>query len=198
MEIAIPGIALGLLYVANNQNKEQENVNENFTSRNALPNTNIPDKNYPSETPVVSSELERTSALSNVNRFNSNGVYTDKYFTQQQPSQSELSKEPEYLSLTGEKVGGDYFHHNNMVPFFGGNLKTSSIHESANESILDNAVGTGSQSTKKQEQSPLFAPGENLQWAHGMPNQSDFIKSRINASNKMANVNPFKQELIPR
>ena len=57
MEIAIPGIALGLLYVANNQNKEQENVNENFTSRNALPNTNIPDKNYPSETPVVSSEL---------------------------------------------------------------------------------------------------------------------------------------------
>ena len=80
MEIAIPGIALGLLYVANNQNKEQENVNENFTSRNALPNTNIPDKNYPSETPVVSSELERTSALSNVNRFNSNGVYTDKYF----------------------------------------------------------------------------------------------------------------------
>ena len=73
MEIAIPGIALGLLYVANNQNKEQEKVNENFTSRNALPNTNIPDKNYPSEIPVVSSELERTSALSNVNRFNSNG-----------------------------------------------------------------------------------------------------------------------------
>ena len=43
MEIAIPGIALGLLYVANNQNKEEEKVNENFTSRSTtLPNTNIP------------------------------------------------------------------------------------------------------------------------------------------------------------
>ena len=63
MEIAIPGIALGLLYVANNQNKEEEKVNENFTSRNALPNTNIPDKNYPTNDMVVSSELEKTSSI---------------------------------------------------------------------------------------------------------------------------------------
>ena len=32
--------------------------------KNALPNTNIPDKNYLSNDTVVSSELERTSALS--------------------------------------------------------------------------------------------------------------------------------------
>ena len=79
MEIAIPGIALGLLYVANNQNKEEEKVNENFTSRNALPNTNIPDKNYPTNDMVVSSELEKTSSISRVNRYDSDGVYTDKY-----------------------------------------------------------------------------------------------------------------------
>ena len=193
MELAIPLVALSGLYVIKNQNKKKED----FSNHSKLPNTNTPDSNYSVENQIESVEPQQTSELSHNNRYdNGGGVYTDKYFTQQQPSQSELSKEPEYLSLTGEKVGGDYFHHNNMVPFFGGNLKTSSIHESANESILDNAVGAGSQSTKKQEQSPLFAPGENLQWAHGMPNQSDFIKSRINASNKMANVNPFKQESV--
>jgi len=43
MELAIPGVALGLLYVVSNQKKDDE-ANESFT--NYLPNTNIPDKNY--------------------------------------------------------------------------------------------------------------------------------------------------------
>ena len=76
MELAIPGVALGLLYVVSKQNGERDNTPENFTGNNGLPNTNIPDKNYPSELPVISSELDKTSALSRVNRFDSNGVYT--------------------------------------------------------------------------------------------------------------------------
>jgi hypothetical protein len=38
MELAIPGVALGLLYVVSNQNKK----NENFTNKqNELPNTDV-------------------------------------------------------------------------------------------------------------------------------------------------------------
>ena len=77
MELAIPGVALGLLYVVSNQNKK----NENFTNKqNELPNTDVPNRNFPSEYPIVSSETDQTSQLSTVNRFDNTGVYTDKYF----------------------------------------------------------------------------------------------------------------------
>lgn len=189
MEVVVPLFALSSLYLINNQNKKKDETEE-FSNKSTLPNTNVADENYP----VDSNETENTSELSVNNRYdNGGGVYTDKYFSQQKSSANDGQ---EYMSLDGNKVNGDYFQHNNMVPFFGGNLKTSSIRESANESILDNTTGAGSQVIKKQEQSPLFAPGENLQWAHGMPNQSDFIKSRINPSMKVSNVNPFKQEQV--
>ena len=188
MEVAIPLFALSGLYLMNNQNKKKDET-EQFTNQSRLPNTNVIDENYP----VDPNENEKTSDLSVNNRYdNGGGVYTDKYFNRQTTSDNGT----EYTSLSGNKVGSDYFEHNNMVPFFGGNLKTSSLRESANESILDNTTGAGSQSIKKQEQSPLFSPGENLQWAHGMPNQSDFIKSRINPSMKMSNVTPFQQESV--
>lgn len=189
MEVVVPLFALSSLYLINNQNKKKDEK-ENFSNQSDLPNTNTPDENYN----VVSKEAPNTSELSVNNRYdNGGGVYTDKYFNQQNVSND---NGVEYMSLDGNKVGVDHFKHNNMVPFFGGNLKTSSIREGANESILDNTTGAGSQIIKKKEQSPLFAPGENLQWAHGMPNQNDFIKSRINPSLKMSNVNPFKQESV--
>ena len=176
MEIAIPGIALGLLYVANNQNKEEEKVNENFTSRNALPNTNIPDKNYPTNDMVVSSELEKTSSISRVNRYDSDGVYTDKYFHSRQNDnkQDTYDEELPFYSMTGEKVGTDYFKHNNMVPYFGSKTRTVNTGPNSNEGLLDNYTGGGSQNVSKKEQSPLFKPDENVQWANGMPNQSEF------------------------
>ena len=196
MEIAIPGVALGLLYIANNQNRNKENSKENF-STNKLPNTNIPNRNYPTEYPVVSNEIDQTSALSRVNRFDNNGVYTDKYFNQKENKQQhDAPSEPEFESLTGDKVGSDYFQHNNMVPFFGSNLRTSKVGANSNEGIIDNYTGSGSQHITKKEQSPLFTPDENVQWANGVPNQSDFFQSRVNPSMKMANVKPFQEEMV--
>ena len=78
MELAIPGVALGLLYVASNQNKK----NEGFSDYKGLPNTNIPDKNYPDEK-INFSELDNTAALTTLNKYDgANGAYTDKYFQQ--------------------------------------------------------------------------------------------------------------------
>ena len=50
------------------------------------------------------------------------------------------------------------------------------------ETILDNYVGNGSQIIKKIEQAPLFKPQENIQWAYGMPDMSDFYQSRHQSS----------------
>lgn len=196
MELAIPGVALGLLYVASKQNNNEEPVNESFTT-NTLPNTNIPDRNYPSEEPVISSELDRTSSLSRVNRYDNNGAYTDKYFNSRENKETtDGVEQPEFMSLTGEKVGSDYFQHNNMVPFFGSNLRTMKSSANTTEGIIDSYTGSGSQFITKKEQSPLFKPDENVQYAHGAPNQSDFYQSRVNPSMRMANVKPFEEERV--
>lgn len=196
MEIAIPLIALGSLYVINNQK-------ENFETN--LPNEDIPNKNYPSEYPIISEDKDLTSKLSRDNKYEGK-AYTDKFFNPNSetsllgnPNKPVLdgSKNPAlYTSLTGQEVDSTYFQHNNMVPFFGGNLRTRHVDNNSNESILDNYNGTGSQIIHKQEQSPLFSPHTNLQWAYGMPSYSDFEQSRMNVSSKMSNVKPFGEQKV--
>jgi hypothetical protein len=119
MELAIPGVALGLLYVVTNQNKKKENFTNNVSG---LPNTNVPNRNYPSEYPILSTETDQTSSLSTTNRFDNTGVYTDKYFNPDSVSNivdsfsASDNSQRNFYSLTGEKVDSSYFQHNNMVP----------------------------------------------------------------------------------
>jgi hypothetical protein len=199
MEIAIPSVALGLLYVVTNQNKKKENFTNNV---NELPNTNVPNRNYPNEYPILSSETDQTSALSTTNRFDNNGVYTDKYFNPTSVSNivdsfsAANNSQRNFYSLTGEQVDSSYFQHNNMVPFFGSNIRSRHVDNNSNESVLDNYVGSGSQTIIKKETAPLFAPSENQQWAYGAPNMTDFYQSRVNPSMKMANVKPFADEKV--
>jgi hypothetical protein len=167
MELAIPLVALGALYVMNNQPKEQKESFRNIT--NELPNTNIPDKNYPDEYATVVPELEKTSKLSTVNKYNSQGAYTDKYFNpesnQQYASDTTMpSNAPvsgSYYSLTGQKVDSSYYTHNNMVPYFGSSIRSRNVDVNSNESVLDNMSGAGSQTNIKKENDTLFTPTEN-------------------------------------
>jgi len=195
MEIVVPLVALSGLYIINNQQSKKK---EGFLQQ--LPNTDIPNRNYPSEYPIRSTETDQTSKLSTVNRFESpNGVYTDKYFTPDGVATTNAAisgKQPSYYSLTGEKVDGSYFQHNNMVPFFGSSLRNNTTHANANESTLDNYVGSGSQTIIKKEVSPMFSPAVNAQWAYGAPNNSDFYQSRVNPSLRMANVKPFEEQQV--
>ena len=196
MEIVIPIIALGGLYIVSNQKKNKENFK---TRKNdELPNTNIPNRNYPMEYPVLSPETDLTSKLSTVNTYDGPGVYTDKYFNPDAnysttlPGSNNSTTGTKYKSLTGESVDLDYFRHNNTVPFFGSKSHVNN-NAHATESTLDNYSGSGSQVFSKKEQSPMFAPNTNVQWQFGTPNTSDFIQSRINPSMKMSNVKPFEE-----
>ncbi len=184
MELAIPLLAMGGLYIATNQNKTERS---GFTNRTQLPNVDVPDQNFPPN------DSEPSSKLSTVNRYDGGHAYTDKYFT---PPPVSTDTTTMYTSLSGEKVGENYFRHNNMVPFFGGNIRTRAVDAKASESILDNYIGSGSQIQTKQERAPLFSPSENQQWAHGAPNTTDFMRSRVNPSMRMANVKPFEEERV--
>jgi hypothetical protein len=199
MEIAIPLVALSGLYLINKQtqNSNQKTLNkyENFKTQE-LPNTNIPNMNYPSEYPVNSPELQQTSSLSTNNKYDSPNTYTDKYFDPMVYQNNEASSNSSYTSMTGTPVDSSYFQHNNMVPFFGSNIRTRHVDNNSNESVLDNMGGAGSQSFSKKEQSPLFSPHDSLQWANGAPNVNDFYQSRVNVGMRMANVKPFEEEKV--
>jgi Family of unknown function (DUF5899) len=195
MEIAIPGVALGLLYIVSNQKSKKEN----FRDRSQLPNVDVPNRNYPGELPVISTDSDLTSQLSTTNHYdNGGGVYTDKYFNPNMNKQTDENKPvgQQFYSLTGDKVNASYFEHNNMVPFFGSNLRTRIADENSHEGIMDSYTGSGSQIIRKKEQAPLFSPSGNQQWAFGAPNMSEFYQSRVNPSMRMANVKPFEEEHV--
>jgi hypothetical protein len=220
--IAIPLVAMAGLYLAYNQDKKSKICSndgiENFDQRTGLyenknlPNIDVPNTNYPEEYPVQNPPNDLTSKLSTVNMYDGNSAYTDKYFnpnstsslvgsTSTENSSMFSSQVPnpttaQYVSLTGQTVGADYFQHQNMQPFFGSHLRTIRTDANSTESMMDSYTGSGSQIINKTERAPLFAPQENYQWPLGMPNQSDFYQSRVNPSMKQSNVKPFAEEYV--
>ena len=200
--LAIPLLALGGLYVVSNQSREPKAYKEGFhNDPNYLPNIDVKNRNFPEELPITNVETDLTSKLSTVNQYDTPSVYSDRYFNPNIPNSlsSAYTKSvgpADYYSLTGDKVNASYFEHNNMVPFFGSNLRTTRTDPNSTESIMDNYTGSGSQTIRKKEQAPLFAPQENYQWAHGAPNSTDFYLSRQNPSTKMSNVKPFADQRV--
>ena len=207
MEIAIPLIALGGMYVVSNQSNEdstkkqmRQTRKEDFTNMgirsnlgvrtdNYLPNTNIPPQNFPVSN--INQLVDTVQEYPNPN------AATDKYFNQNLYEQRVRNNIPvgntpqEVYSLTGNYLNSQQFKHNNMVPFNGGKVKGRTYDVNITETVLDNMIGSGSQVVKKIEQAPLFKPESNMQWAYGMPNQSDFYQSRVNPATKNNNVKPF-------
>jgi hypothetical protein len=210
MELAIPLVALGGMYVISNQNKEgltkKSNVKENFNNMgirtnlqektpdsrfsNYLPNTDVPPQNYPI--------MNNKELIDTVQEYPNPNTATDKYFNQNVYQQKERAGVPisnniqQFFSLTGDYMDTKMLTHNNMVPFNGGKPRGQIYNNNNAETILDNYVGNGSQVIKKIEQAPLFKPQENVQWTHGMPTMSDFYQSRQNPVNKNNMVKPFE------
>ena len=200
MEIAIPLLALGGLFVVSNQSSSSSNRKKtresfvNLKQNSELPNTNIPVENYPvTNVPQLSN---------NVNEYISPNQASDKYFDQNHYENRQIAGDhmgknvPQIYSLTGDYVDKSNFAHNNMVPFYGGKIKGQVYDVNLGETILDNMVGSGSQVIKKIEQAPLFKPQEHMQWANGAPNMSDFYQSRVNPGMKSSNVKPFDSEYV--
>jgi hypothetical protein len=178
--------------------KPQKINQENFTSmgvnRNYLPNTNIPPQNFPVSN--INQLVDTVQEYPNPN------AATDKYFDQNAYQQRVRNNAPvgqnpqQIYSMTGNYLDSEQFKHNNMVPFNGGKVKGNTYDVNIAESVLDNMIGSGSQTIKKIEQAPLFKPEDNMQWAYGAPNNSDFYQSRVNPGMKNNNVKPFDSVMV--
>ena len=202
MELALPLIALGGMYIVSNQTTKKCNdkniKTEKFTNMgknvNQLPNTNIPPQNYP-----VSNINE---LVDTVQEYPNPNAATDKYFDQNLYKQKVRHNEPvgpspqQVYSLTGNYLNTEQFKHNNMVPFVGGKMKGYNYNSNIQESVLDNMIGSGSQVIKKIEQAPLFKPEDNMSWAYGTPNNTEFFLSRENPAMRVNNVKPFDSVFV--
>ena len=195
-EVAIPLIALGGMYMMSNQNKKEGFTNMT-NQKNALPYVNPP-------TPPINYPTLSDVSKENVKYYPNPNQTTDKFYkddlykrvNEQNPNFGVSGNSRPIASLTGEVMNQDCFKHNNMVPFFGAKIKGASTNFDVSEGILDNLQGQGSQIYKKQEIAPLFKPQENLQYANGAPNMSDFYQSRVNPAMRMANVKPWEEQRV--
>ena len=195
MEIAIPLLALGGMYVISNQENDKVSKEKFVNMGKAkpsqyLPNANIPPNNYPT--------MNNSQLVDNVKEYEGTNIATDKYFNQNVYQVAQQMNVPvgnniqDIYSLTGDYVSKTDFIHNNMVPFTGSKPKGQVYNNNNAQTILDNYAGTGSQVKKKIEQAPLFKPQDNVQWTNGAPNMSDFYQSRVNPVMRNNMVKPFE------
>jgi hypothetical protein len=200
MEIALATLGLGSLYILSNKddseegnssNKLRENYSNMGKNQNQLPNVEKIPINYPVKN---SKEVQ-----SNLNYYSNANAATDKYvdevkFAQNIKKGLDNSTIAQISSLSGNQMKTDDFKHNNMVPFFGAKLPRQP--EFSNNSVLDNMQGSGTEFISKSEQAPLFKPEENMHWAHGAPNMTEFYESRVNPGMKMSNIKPWEEEKV--
>ena len=178
MEIVLPFVALGGMYIISNRTNESFENNEN-------------NENNEDNLPLLKSELKEINDKKYImNEYKNANQTTDAIFKQS------VHTPVEYDSISGDKLSKESFVHNNMVPFFGAKIKGNYDDNRVQESILDNMTGSGSLQKAKSESSPLFTPSDNMNHTNGAPNMNDFYQSRVNPSMNMANVKPFKDEKV--
>lgn len=188
MELAIPILALGGMYIISNKDKTIKSSPNLEGFKNKIVNSNTQSPN-PENYPII----RAANDFEDLNNYENANAATDRYFQQEIYQQQANSNPNSFYSLTGEQVPLDNFTHNNMQPFFGSTVKQRTSDLNGNESILDAKQGTGSQSFQKESRAPLFAPSANMTWTNGAPNSSDFIQSRVIPGRNMNNVKPWQE-----
>ena len=205
MELALPLLALGGLYVASNRENNNDTVSPNGPSTFSAasvegfhqkqsgataPRGASIQPSFPEDPSVITS---KGSGLGESHRTDNPNAVTDRYFNASgQNIQDEIQSNAGYNSLSGNDESSPMTH-NNMVPFF--SSKTTGA-GGEHASFLDNMSGGGSQYISKQEQAPLFSPQKDMRFANGTPNQTEFMRSRVVPSLRMANVKTWDEQRV--
>ena len=219
MEVAVPILALGGLYLVSNQEKTKKI--ETFKNKEGFSDLKAPTHNIPVNitgrlnVPLIDRAGAGVKGVSardleeEVAHFPAPNNYGDRYFQEHnyqeytadwkgkmENAKNGQKREGQVESIAGGWINQADFAHNNMQPYFGAKVRQSNYAQNTNEYVLDMKQGTGSQHIQKQEQAPLFRPEENMHTNYGMASQTDFIQSRINPVMKMANVKPFESQQV--
>ena len=179
MELAIPLVALGGLYIINKKPNNNNNTINNVPCTETFTNP----AEYADNTMITNNN---DNEINTYNQPNNN--FTNTYYS---GSNTETIDQT-FTSINGDTINRKKFEHNNMVPFFGKSKTNGDFDALAStDALLDSLQGSHSLDIKKEEQAPLFSPEDNIQWANGVPNQTEFIRSRQVVSQSMNNINPW-------
>ena len=193
MELAIPIIALGGMYIIANQKNDKDKIKESFITKNNVKNNKQIYNPIPKNYPTINNEdlLDTDYKYADPNQASDKFFNQTNYQNMTNVATNSTNIVPDIYSLSGDYVASTEFRHNNMVPFYGAKMK-GQMYSNESESILDNMMGAGSQVISKIEQAPLFKPENNIQWTNGSPNMTDFYQSRQNNALKNNMVKPFE------
>lgn len=181
MELAIPIIAAGGLYVLSKHKKKSNTLTEPFHNKGF----DYSEMSYPNP--------EEPNYQNNNHYYPNPNNAMDKYF--QKPVESnELVH-----SISGKKIPKNEFVVNGMISNFGKQKNIGNYDEfdkNVASGKLDQYVSAGRYDITKTENAPLFKPEANIQFANGTPNNTDFIQSRMNPSLGIRNVKPFESQMV--
>lgn len=221
MELAIPLVALGGLYVISNNRSpnNDENNDENYVE--GMQNQNTPDSSQENNVSVIN-KLQNNNINQNIINEQDNYLnidnknqYKDKLFEKYKGSQTtdvffdstklieplhvngnnNMNNQPN-VSLTGDNIDINNFNHSNMQPFYRSKMLQDQTNDDKYQALLDNKIGNGSLINQKKSSGPLFEPTENLHYANGMPNMNDFMQSRVVPGTKISNVLPWDKKMV--
>ena len=99
------------------------------------------------------------------------------------------------ISLTGDQIDPTKFTHNNMLPFFGGNVRQN-LDEFSTRGIFENFTGTQDSYQKKQELGLFFQPQENMSNVYGTGSLDGFMLDRYYVSNNRAMETPIEKVYV--
>ena len=95
--------------------------------------------------------------------------------------------------LSGQRINVQDFTHNNMQPFFGGQVRQN-INANANKTLLEKFTGTGEMYHSKKEVKNLFDVTQNMGNVFGSPNyNNEEMMKRYIPSQKRQNELPIEQ-----
>ena len=98
-------------------------------------------------------------------------------------------------ALTGQRMPTSEFTHNNMVPFFGSNIRQSTD-VGAHTTRMQMHTGTMEHVQAKQEISPMFDSQKDMSFVNGTPSQPEADRDRFYKSSFRQGEKPFQDTRV--
>ena len=177
--------------IDNNVSHNQNNIYQNDISKEVKRSErNIVENSFNNsrksiDTGVVPRHFNQ-SILNSTNKFEVHQQYQD--FKDQKSEEGQFIISP----LTGQKMLKENFGHQNMVPFFGSNIKQN-LTEHSNNTVLENQTGSIKNFKNKQEIPYMFNPQQRVNQVNGTPVYDEELLKRFIPSGKKQQELPIKQ-----
>lgn len=98
-----------------------------------------------------------------------------------------------FKSMSGETLYASEFTHNNMVPFFGGNVHQN-VSPHAGAMRLEMHTGVSPVQSHKEPIAPLFSPSDDVTYVHGTPSMTNEMReTRFYESKYKQNEKPMPE-----